>query len=77
MEGKTRMGMALLAVALVAGGLLLGVSQTSAQYSGDSGDTAGGEITERPYAGCGGIQGCRTSCGCGCGGDPSACGCGG
>lgn len=75
MEGKVKLGAAILALALVAGGFLLSVYPTQAQTSGQS-DTAGEEASV-PYASCGGIQGCRTNCGCGCAGNPSACGCGG
>jgi len=77
MEGKTRLGLAILALALVIGGFLLSVSTTQAQFSEQLEDTGNEEINAKPYARCGGIDGCRTSCGCGCRGNPNACGCGG
>jgi hypothetical protein len=77
MEGKIKFGIAILALALVIGGFLLSVSTTQAHVGEQLEDTGSEEINTRPYARCGGIQGCRTSCGCGCAGNPSACGCGG
>jgi len=35
------------------------------------------ETAANTFSQCGGEQGCRSSCGCGCGGNPDACGCGG
>lgn len=77
MDGKIKLGMAILTLALVIGGFLLSISITQASPGDQPEDAGSDEINTRPYARCGGIQGCRTSCGCGCAGNPSACGCGG
>lgn len=76
MDGKIKLGIAILALAVISGAFLLSVSVTQADTA-EPLDTGGEEIDEKPYATCGGIQGCRSSCGCGCAGNPSACGCGG
>lgn len=76
MKGKTKLAFALVVLALIVSSFLLFVSPIEAHPDEQSDDIIN-ENAKTPYSQCGGIQGCRTSCGCGCAGNPNACGCGG
>lgn len=80
MDGKIKLGLAAFALAVVVSGFFMSVSLTQAvpgDQPADAQDTGAEEANAGRYAKCGGIEGCRSSCGCGCAGNPSACGCGG
>lgn len=76
MKGKAKLAVAFVVLALVAGSFLA-VSLTQAQLTEQTEDTGNEAVSTRSYSACGGIEGCRTSCGCGCLGNPNSCGCGG
>jgi len=73
MKGKTKLAFAFVVLALMVVSFFTFISTTEAQTGEDTFDV---EDT-RSYGTCGGLEGCRTSCGCGCLGNPTACGCGG
>jgi hypothetical protein len=78
MKGKSKLAFAFVVLALVVGSFFVFVYPTEAQPSEPPDDTKSLDSrAEPPYSTCGGVQGCRTSCGCGCGGNPNNCGCGG
>ncbi len=79
MNEKIKLGLVVLTLAVVVSGLFMSVSLTQANTGEnlENPDTGVEEVDAGKYAKCGGIQGCRSNCGCGCAGNPSACGCGG
>lgn len=77
MKGKTKLGIAFAVLALVFVGLLTLTTLTEASPKEQASDaTTLEEAKTQTYAACGGIEGCRTSCGCGCRGNPNSCVCG-
>jgi hypothetical protein len=74
MKGKTKLGLTFVLLAVAAVSLLVFTAPIQADPSDQSTTTL--EDGSKTYSTCGGIEGCRASCGCGCRGNPEACGCG-
>lgn len=79
MKGITKMAMVFAVLAVVAGAIFVAVQPIKAETSSNdslTGGTVNEDTDSATYDKCGGIEGCKATCGCGCGGNPSNCGCG-
>ena len=77
MKGITKMAMAFAVLAIVAAALVEAAQPIQADVANDTTTPASSEPSDTPtYGKCGGVSGCKATCGCGCGGNPEKCGCG-
>ena len=73
MKGKAKLGITFTVLALVVASLFVAAAPSGVEAA-EQEDTS--QVDNDRYATCGGIEGCATSCGCGCRGNPESCGCG-